>query len=377
MDSITTTPFSISSLKHFTKRPFCIFLRKGHFFVLLIFLMGAQYTSAQIGGDRVYGFLNLASSARVAGQAGFVLANTHEDVNYGFYNPALLREEMHGMLAMNVGMLPAGIRLGEAVYAHHSKKIGTFSAGFKYLNYGEFLLTNQTAQVMGTFSAAEHALQFGYGYKLDTNWSFGANLKVINSVYETYVSWGIAADLAAVYQIPTRRIAIAAMARNFGTQLSYYNETPEPLPFDLQLAISNRFEHLPLRWSFILNNLHRPDLTYEGDPTRITRDPITGDLTIEEPSVANKIMRHVALAAEFMPTKNLNAQIGYDFRRRHEMAMTTRRNSAGFTFGIGIKVSKFRLNYANTNMHPSARMHHISISTALDQFKKSQQMPQN
>jgi hypothetical protein len=377
VDSIKNI-FSVSKTNYLRKeRLFRTILRSKRFFIGLCFLMASWQVSAQLGGDRVYGFLNLSSAARVAGQAGFATANPYEDVNYGFYNPALLRREMHGMMSMNIGLLPAGIRLGEAVYAHHFEKAGTFSAGFKYLNYGEFLLTNQTAQVLGTFSAAEHALQFGYGYQIDTNWSFGANLKVVNSVYETYTSWGIAGDLSAVYQIPERRIVIAALARNFGTQLSYYNETPEPLPFDLQLAFSNRLAHLPLRWTFILNNLHRPDLTYQGDPTRITRDPITGDLTVEEPSLTNKIMRHVAVAAEFMPTKNLNAQIGYDFRRRYEMAMTTRRNSAGFTFGIGIKVSKFRLNYANTNMHPAARMHHISITTALDQFKKSKTAPQD
>lgn len=377
MDSISNifTNHQLSPI--YKQRLFRTKERGKRFFLILVLLATTSQTHAQLGGNRVYGFLGLASSARLAGQAGFATANNYEDVNYGFYNPALLRREMHGMMSMNVGLLPAGIRLGEAVYAHHFEKAGTFSAGFKYLNYGDFLLTNQTAQVLGTFTAAEQALQLGYGYKLDTNWSFGANLKVVNSVYETYTSWGIAGDLSAVYQIPERRIVIAALARNFGTQLSYYNETPEPLPFDLQLAFSNRLEHLPLRWTFILNNLQRPNLTYAGDPTRITRDPITGDLTVEEPSLTNKIMRHVAIAGEFMPTKGLNVQLGYDFRRRYEMAMTTRRNSAGFTFGIGIKVSKFRLNYANTNMHPAARMHHISITTALDQFKKPKPIPQD
>ncbi|MCH8553880.1 MAG: type IX secretion system protein PorQ [Schleiferiaceae bacterium] len=332
-------------------------------------------TTAQIGGEHAYRFLNLAPSARVAGQAGFVLANTYSDANYGFYNPALLNENMHGMLSMNVGMLPAGMRMGEAVYVHHHEKAGTFSAGFKYLNYGDFQQTNQQAQVLGNFTAADQALQLGYAYKLDTNWSFGANLKIINSAFEIYSSWAIATDLAAVYQIPERRLAVAFMARNIGTQLVYYNDVPESLPFELQMAISNKFEHMPLRWSLIFNNLQRWDLSYDGDPTRITRDPITGEFTVDDPDFLNLLMRHVAVAAEFIPTEGFNAQIGYDWRRRYEMAMTTRRSSAGLTFGVGVKVSKFRLNYANTNMHPSARMHHISITTALDKFKKKAKTP--
>ena len=52
------------------------------------------------------------------------------------------------------------------------------------------------------------------------------------------------------------------------------------------------------------------------------------------------------------------------------MAIPTRRSSAGLTFGIGIRISKFRINYANTNMNVAGRMNHFGITTALDNFKK-------
>jgi len=118
----------------------------------------------------------------------------------------------------------------------------------------------------------------------------------------------------------------------------------------------------------MFENLQKMDLTY-NDPNNVVKDPITGDETIVKESVANQILRHVVLGAEIAPSKKFNMQLGYAFRRGYEMSLPTRRSTAGLTFGIGIKISKFRINYANTNMNVAGRMHHFGITTSLDDFK--------
>ena len=153
---------------------------------------------AQTGGQNTYQFLNVVTSARVAGTAGTALANTDEDVVFSYWNPALLREELSGKMVFSFANTASDINFGEAMYAHHFSKAGTFLLGMKYINYGNFLLTNQQAQVLGNFTASDYTAQLGYGYHLNSNWSFGANLKFINSVYESYNSWGLATDLAAI-----------------------------------------------------------------------------------------------------------------------------------------------------------------------------------
>lgn len=131
---------------------------------------------------------------------------------------------------------------------------------------------------------------------------------------------------------------------------------------------------MPIRWFYTFENLQTWDLRYD-DPNAVETDPITGEVTVNEPGVFNNILRHSVVGAELSPQSSLNIQVGYRFRRQFEMRMPTRRVNAGFTFGLGFRVYKFRLNYANTNMNVAGRMHHISIITALDDFKKSRPSP--
>ena len=339
--------------------------------ITLISLVFSSFIAlAQTGGKSAYPFLNIATSARVAGTAGTALANTDEDVVFAFWNPALLRKEMHGRMVFSFANTASDINFGEAMYAHHFEKAGTFLLGMKYVNYGNFLRTNQNAQVLGNFTASDYSAQLGYAYHLTENWWFGADLKFINSVYENFNSWGLSSDLAATYYKPEKRLSMTLILKNMGYQFDPYADTREDLPFEIQYSISNRFEHLPFRWMITLENLQQWDLTY-NDPNSVSQDPITGDITVTEPGFANKFLRHVVVGGELAPSENFNIQLGFDFRRSFEMRIPTRRSSAGLTFGLGFRISKFRINYANTYMHLSNRMHHVSITTSLGKFKKS------
>ncbi len=338
------------------------------FFTLGIAVFLAVTASAQIGGSAIYSFLKVPIAPRVAGAAGNVIANTSDDVNFGLWNPALINPEMHGNMSMSLVSLTGDVLFGEAVYSHTFKKAGSFLAGVKYVDYGTMQHTNQQGQVSGNFFAADYAFQLGYGYRLDSNFQLGSSLKIINSTYETYNSWGLAMDFSGVYQIPKSGLAMALILRNVGVQLSSFDGTREPLPLQIDYGISTRFKHVPLRLNLMFENLQQMNLSY-NNPNNVTRDPITGEETVQQESVANQIMRHVAIGAELAPSKNFNLQLGYSFRRSFEMEIPTRRSSAGFTFGVGFKISKFRINYANTNMNVAGRMHHFGITTSLADFK--------
>ena len=338
------------------------------FYILIASAFISISAFAQLGGSAIYSFLKTPIAPRVAGVAGNVIANTEDDVNFGLWNPALINPEMHGNMSFSLAPLTGGVLFGEAVYSHSFKKAGSFLAGVKYVDYGTLNQTNVQGQVLGQFFAADYAMQFGYGYQLDSNFQFGASLKVINSTYETYSSWGLAMDFSGVYQIPKSGVAMALIVRNVGTQITTFNGNRESLPLQLDYGISTRFKHVPLRLNLTFENLQQLDLTY-NDPNNVTRDPITGDEIIIEDSFANQLLRHVAIGAELAPSKRFNLQLGYSFRRSYEMEIPTRRSSAGFTFGIGISISKFRINYANTNMNVAGRMHHFGITTSLGDFK--------
>ena len=325
--------------------------------------------NAQIGGNSVYSFLNLVPSARISAQGSHAIANPEEDLNFALYNPALLREEMNGHLTFSLVDFVAGISHGDINYAHHFEGVGTFYGGLKYVNYGEFDRANVIGVREGTFTAGDYAFNLGYGYTLDSNWSFGGSLKTIYSSYDSYESYGTALDIAANYQIPSKRFVFALLARNIGFQYSAFSEGRENIPFELQFGISNRFEHLPLRWQLTFVDLNDWELRYR-DPNAVTVDQFTGQVNDNFPTVWNNILRHVVVGMEFTPTKNFNLQFGYNFRKRQELNLDTRRTSAGFSFGIGLKISKFRINYGRNFYHVSGNANHFTIRTDLQDFRK-------
>ncbi len=334
---------------------------------LLILFSGTL--SAQIGGKYAYQFLDIVPSARVAAQGGNAIASTEQDVNFALWNPSLLNKEMSGQVSISMVDYLSDILLGDVTYARHYDSIGTFSIGLRYLDYGDFDRANTIGIRAGEFGGADVALTIGYGYQLDTNWSFGANLKVINSTLEAYSSTGMAIDLAATYQIPRKRFSIALVAKNIGFQFNAYDAQREKLPFEIQLGISNRFEHLPLRWSLTFDQLQKWDLRYD-DPNNVRVNSLTGEIERDDPSIMNNILRHMIVGAEFAPTKSFNIQFGYNFRKRQELNLDTRRTSAGFSFGLGLKISKFRINYARNMYHVAGGANNFSLVTDLGDFKK-------
>lgn len=337
--------------------------------MLCLLLLASSGLSAQIGGRSVFQFLNVVPSARVAGQGSNAIANPEADLNFALWNPSLLNEEMSGQVSISMLDYVDDIILGDVSYARHYEGVGTFYTGLRYLNYGEFDRTDPIGVKQGTFSATDFAFTMGYAYQLDTNWSFGGNLKFIHSQFDTYKSSGMALDLSTTYRIPSRRMLFALVARNVGFQFNPYHEDREGLPFELQFGFSNRFEHLPLRWQITLEQLETFDLRY-NNPNDRTVNALTGELEDDPPSIWNNMLRHVVVGMEFAPTKSFNIQFGYNFRRRQELNLETRRTSSGFSVGMGIKVSKFRINYARNMYHVAGGANHFSIITDLGDFKK-------
>lgn len=335
--------------------------------LVLTFMGTCTQAWAQIGGNSTYSFLNVSPSARTSALAQASIAGVESDIQFAWLNPALLRDEHRKQISMSYVAVPGGVNAAEAVYGFGSKERQNWMVGFRYLDYGTIDGTDVAGNSTGTFRASDQLLNVGYSYSLDSNWQFGANAKLINSVYEQYYSFGMAVDLAAVYQIPKKRFAFAFVAKNAGVQLVSYAGESESLPFELQFAVSNRFEHLPFRWTVQLENLQKWDLTY-FDPNRVSTDPVTGEESYDDFNFGDKLLRHLSVSGDLSFGKRINLQLGYSFRRAGEMQIPTRRTSAGLTFGVGLKLSKFYLNYANRYVHIAGRMHHVGISVDLEDF---------
>jgi hypothetical protein len=326
---------------------------------------------AQTGGKTTYKFLNLTNSARVAALGGNFLTIYDHDLSLALANPSLISNQMHNNLTINFVDYFAGTNYGFAGYGFHSEKMGSFAASMQYYSYGKSDNTNEYGEVLGQFSAGDYAFNVGWGRRLDTVFSIGANFKMIYSSLETYNSFGLAVDVAGSY-IPNETFCASLIFKNIGRQLTAYtNEGVEPLPFEIQAGISKKLAHVPFRYSILLQHLQKWDLTY-ADPNAPV-DPFTGEVPEESglDAFADKAMRHIVLGGEFIPAKFLSIRFGYNYLRRQEMKVVSKPGTVGFSWGIGLKVSKFSFNYSRAAYHLAASPNFISISTNLGDWSKN------
>ena len=168
---------------------------KYSFIFSLLLIFTSLNCSSQIGGEKVYQFLNLSTSARQIALGGEVLTLT-DDVNQPNWNPATINNELDNKIAANYVSFLAGVNIGSVSYARQiSRRFGTIHANIKYLDYGNLIGADQQGNETGEFSASDLALSVGYAVNLPwTNLFFGANMKIINSNIDNFNSFGIAAD---------------------------------------------------------------------------------------------------------------------------------------------------------------------------------------
>jgi len=329
---------------------------------------------AQIGGDNTYEFLNLTSSPRIAAMGGDFLTIHDDDILLAPSNPSLITPGMHNNLGISFVDFYAGASYGLAAYSRTYESLGSFVASMQFINYGEFQRAEVSGERTGTFYAGESALNLGWGRELDSLFSIGSNLKFIYSSLESYNSFGMAVDVAGSYTSRDRSFTASLIAKNIGRQITaYYGGNIEPLPFELQVGISKRLEHLPFRYSILYNHLEKWDLRYD-DPSARQYDALTGEIT-ESPKIeqiADNLMRHLVFGGEMLIGKNLSLRAGYDYKRRQELKVVSRTATVGFSWGIGLRISKINIQYARSTYHLAGSPNYISVTTSLSELFMNQ-----
>lgn len=313
----------------------------------------------------------MTNSARVASLGAGFLSVNDDDLTLVYGNPSLISAEMSNQLSINYLNYFADINAGFLAYSYNIKKIGSIAASLQFINYGDFVETDYVGNEYGNFYAAEYALTIGWSKKLSESFTFGVNLKNILSQLESYSSYGLAVDLASNYQHSNERFSASMVVANIGRQITTYTGSDnESLPFNVKFGLSNKFEHAPLRLHFLFDNLQQWDLNYENAVDEPEIDPFTGEI-IEEKGwdFGDKLMRHVVVGGEFIPGNgNFSVRLGYNYRRRTEMQIASRKALVGFSWGFGLKISKLKLSYARATYSLAGATNHFTITTNLKDF---------
>ncbi len=348
-------------------------------FVLLV--LSSFFSFSQIGGSNTYEFLNIPVSARVGGLGGNVIAVYDNDPTFAMSNPSLLNPEMSGMLTLSYLNYFSDINQGYFSYVRDFKKWGTFSGGIKYVNYGTFLETDESGNSFGEFSASEYAFIIGWGKEvLDSTIFVGANLKPIYSDLWTYYSFGIATDLSATYRSKDKSFTASLLVKNIGTQIKPYVEggENEPIPFEVQAGISKRLKHVPFRLSVDFIQLQNWNLSYNDSIVATNNDETLDDDEKAEQnrtSRINELFRHMVIGGEFVPSKNFMLRLGFNFKRRSELALDNKPGLVGFSWGVGFRVKKFHISYGSARYHLAGSSNHFTITTNLSEYYRKSVAP--
>ena len=239
--------------------------------------------------------------------------------------------------------------------AAFNKAFGERAAGAitaRYVDYGEFEGYTEDNIYTGSFSAKDIELAATYSYLLSNYWSGGVTGRFIYSKYEALSAIAIGVDLGLNYYNPDNGLSASFVLKNLGAQVKAFEEKNEKLPVDVQLGISKKLPHAPIRLSLTLTNLHKwgKDDFYNADGS--------------EDSTSDILLKHIILGADAILGKNFYASIGYNFRMSKELSAGGNKWD-GLSIGAGLNINKVKFGASYSKLHVSSSSFLFNLSYTL------------
>lgn len=324
----------------------------------LLFLLFIPLTLAAQDDDHVFRFLRFPTSTRANALGGHAVALIERDPSLVFHNPGLLGGEMDGMVNLNYMNYIADINVGSALYTKAHKERGAWGIGATFINYGsikEYLPENIA---VGDFTANDVSLQGFYAYDLSNRWRGGVTMKFLYSSFAEFSSFGLAVDAGLSYYNEEKAFSFGFTLKNMGAQLKTYDDERYPLPWDIQLGITKKMNHAPIRLSLTAMYLNR----WKFDSIDLTG-------TAGEDSFFQTFAKHLVIGVDFVPSDNFWVGLGFNPKRNMDLKVENGNKLGGFSAGAGVKIKMFDVGVSVAKYHPSAMAMMVSISTTLADFR--------
>ncbi len=342
-----------------------------------LIVLGSLSVFAQTGGRSIYNFLDFSYSTRLTALGNNLISVYDDDPTLLSLNPSFIGERHSNSLALNFTNYFGQTNYASALYTYTFPKVGSFAAELRYVGYGTFQGMDELGTETGTFSANDVALTLGWGRELSPNFSIGANLKLVYCGYESYHSFGFAADVAGSYFNPDKQLSLTLLAKNLGTEIKpFVAGNHQWAPFDLQLALSQRLKHVPIRYHISLHHLYRWNMNYYGSSNPFLQtDAITGQLIY--PSKVSQFFdnffRHIVFGLEIEPSKYFSLQLAYNHNIHQEMKVVARGTVAGLSYGFMVNVKGIRVGFARQHHAPGATPNCFNLALNFNELSKLHQ----
>lgn len=365
-------------------------MRKYVLFILIAFLMTTNKVAGQVSnaGRSVFSFLSLPVSSRINALGGSNVSLSDGDISMGMCNPALLHDQSHMTLQLNYSYYLPGTMFGSALYGHNfgrssiekpaegePDKPNYFAVGFHYLDYGRMQYADERGNLTGgTFGARDILIDVMYARQLGPMFKVGVTLKPVYSIYESYSSFALGADVGGHFQTPDSTFQMGLVLANIGWQLKgFYSEdggsNHEILPLNLQLGLTYRIKHAPLRFHLQIHNMQTWYLNYEW--TSLDKSPTTGDYISHDIKWYDMLFRHTIWTIEVVPKSDkFYIALSYNHRRRAELQLTDQRSLAGFSIGAGVKIKQARVAFAMSQLTKSNFSYQLGLTLDINSLMK-------
>lgn len=322
--------------------------------IAIFFLLG-NYSYAQ-NGEKVYRFLNLPTSTHVNALGGNNVSLVDNDISLIFHNPALLGSEMDMNLNLNYMSYIADISVGSASFGKSINEISTMGFGVNYLDYGDFRRFSDEEIESGDFTAKDIVVNGMYSRDLTNRLRGGVTAKFIYSSYESYTSTAIGFDVGLSYYLEDNNFSAGLVIKNLGAQLSSYNDKKVGLPWDVQLGMTKKLGHSPLRLS--LTGMYLTQWKFE----KINE---ANGIEDEDDSFGKTLLKHMVIGVDILPTKNMWIGVGFNPKAHYDLKLQDGNKWGGWNAGAGLRVKRFNVGFSFAQYHPSATSYHFSFAMDL------------
>lgn len=331
--------------------------------IIVALLLPVLTAMASGDGSTAYNFLNISSSSHIYGLGGVNISLIDDDINVTDQNPALLGPEIEKQLGVNYMRYIGESNFAGARFGMAASERSAWAAFMQYFDYGKMTSADVGGNITGTFSVKDICFGATYSHDITDRLRGGISLKGIYSAYDEYSAFAVGADLGINYFDPDRDLSLSLVVANLGGQVKRFNESYDRLPIDVRLGWTKMLSAMPVRLSVTAWNLTKWNLPYYD-----FGDGSAGSEVKKKDSFGSNLMRHLVLAAEFVPSDKFYVGIGYNYKTRTDMSTFSRSFLSGFSLTAGLNVRRFGLGVAFAQPHSGATTFMLNITTRLAEF---------
>jgi len=362
--------------------------------VLLSFVLAGIGKVTYAQGQSGVPFLLLAPDSRAGGmgESGSALGDNSNAI---FWNPAGIAFLTGSEISFtHSNWLPKlnldGLFYEYLTYRQYVESLnGSITASITYMNFGEFIRTNDSGAQIGKFKSFDGAFTVGYATKIHNDWGFGANFRLIHSSLSekptaqeegkgkaTTVSF----DLAAMWRpeklhLPligdfSNRLSIGFNLSNMGPKIWYIDkDQADPLPTNFRLGIAARLyedEHnsLTLTADFSKLLIDKLDTLANGkpEPVKNRSEWYSAIFTAWADQPFSEEIKDITSALGLEYWYGTPGDFRFAVRGGFFYEDPTKGNRKFVTFGAGIRYEMygFDFSYITTSVFPEGNEHPLS-----------------